>query len=148
MGSERLGSFHKVLSFEEILELFKWFIEHRKEVEEFMSQVKFTLSLTVTGGTGSTLTVTPSSGSASFTVGTFASEILGAVTGGVAPYTASVDASSPNQLPSGLSLSIDSNNNLVISGTATVGGSGSVLIDVNDSAGNAIASVMAKTTIR
>ena len=129
------GIVNKKCTICEFLSLIKWFIEHRKEVEQFMSQVQFTLSLVV-NPVGSSLAITPTSGSASFTQGVAGSSTLGAVSGGVPPYTPSVDASSPSQLPTGLALSMDSNNNLVLSGTPTASGSGTVLIDVNDTAGN------------
>ena len=41
------GIVNKKCTICEFLSLIKWFIEHRKEVEQFMSQVQFTLSLVV-----------------------------------------------------------------------------------------------------
>jgi hypothetical protein len=111
--------------------------------EQIMSQVQFTLSLTVNPASVP-LAESLSSGSAAFTVGTPNSVILAAITGGVAPYTPSVDPASASQLPPGLALSMDPDNNLIVSGTATVAGTGAVLIDVVDSQGTSVANVKAK----
>jgi len=106
-----------------------------------MAQVQFTLTLTVAVASAP-LAEGASSGAASFTVGVPSSQILTPITGGVPPYNAVVDFNSPNPLPPGLAASIDANNNLVISGTATVaGGPAPVLIDVTDSTGASVASV-------
>jgi hypothetical protein len=122
----------------ELCKFFRWLIEHRKEVEEFMAQVQFAVSIAV-NSTTSALQVTPTSGSASFTVGVAGdSGPIGAVSGGTPPYSVSVDAASPNPLPPGLNASLDSGNNLHVSGTPTAAGSGSVLLDIDDSAGASV----------
>jgi hypothetical protein len=100
---------------------------------ENMSQVQYTLTLTVTPAV-TPLTEGATSGSATLQANTQGSDILTPITGGVPPYTASVDASSPNQLPPGVTVGIDQNNNLIVSGTAATAGTGTILIDVNDSA--------------
>lgn len=128
-----MGIKREVISLEEVLRFIKWLVEHKEKVEEFMSQVQFNVSITVLSSVP-TLTVTPTSGSATFTQGVQGSVVLGAVTGGVPPYAVSVDAASPNLLPPGLSASIDTNNNLIVSGTPTAAGSGPVTLDVTDSA--------------
>jgi len=137
MGRDKLDNCNEIkekFNIIEFLHLLIWFVKHRKEFEEFMSQVQFTLSLSVTAAS-QPLAITPPSGAATFVVGTASSSTLGAVTGGVPPYTPTVDAASPSQLAPGLSLSMDANNNLILSGTPTAAGSGTVVIDVNDSAG-------------
>jgi hypothetical protein len=110
--------------------------------EEFMSQVQFTVAITV-APTSTPVQEGSSSGSADFTQNVQGSITLTPITGGVPPYTASVDAASPSQLPPGITASIDPNNNLILSGTPTVAGSASVLLDVVDSLGASVASVKA-----
>lgn len=53
------------------------------------------------------------------------------ISGGVPPYTVTVDPSSPNPLPSGVTLAADG----TLSGTPTAAGSTAVLLDVADSLG-------------
>lgn len=108
-----------------------------------MAQVQFTATVTVTAP-AAPLAEGSSSGSASFVQGVQSSAILAPITGGVPPYSAAIDPTSPNPLPPGIAASIDANNNLVLSGTATAaGGPLPVLIDVTDSAGTSVASVKA-----
>lgn len=109
-----------------------------------MSQVQFTVSITVTAPPPPPLSEGSSSGDASFVEGVQSTAILAPITGGVPPYTASVDAASPNPLPPGLNVGIDANNNLILSGAATsAGGPAPVLLDVVDSTGASVASVKA-----
>lgn len=104
-----------------------------------MSQVQFTVSITITPAPPP-LAESASAGNASFQVGIAGNAVLAAITGGTAPYAAAVDANSPNPLPPGLAVSIDSNNNLIVSGTPTTdGGPAPVLIDVTDSTGTSVA---------
>ena len=106
-----------------------------------MAQVQFTVTITISGPP---LAEGSPSGNASFQQGVAGSVILTPITGGVPPYTPSVDAASPNPMPPGLAASIDANNNLVISGTPTTeGGPAPVVIDVVDSLGASVASVKA-----
>jgi hypothetical protein len=97
-----------------------------------MSQAQFQASISSTAA--NPVVITPTSGSAAFSVGQAQSFTLGAISGGVPPYSPSVDASSPNPLPAGLTLGVDSNNNLNVAGTTqTAFAAESVTIDVNDS---------------
>jgi len=142
MGQQSEVRYHEHVNMFQILELAKWLLEHKKEVEEFMSQVQFTVAITVAGSTTpppAPLAEGAPSGSAQFTVGVQASSILTPITGGVPPYTVNVDPASPSPLPPGIVAGIDPNNNLILSGTATAAGSGSVLLDVVDSAGSTVA---------
>lgn len=107
-----------------------------------MAQVQFTLTLTISPPPPPPLAESASSGSATLQQGVAGSVVLANISGGVPPYSASVDASSPNPLPDGLSASIDSSNNLIVSGIPTVaGGPAPVLLDVVDSAGASVAKV-------
>ena len=111
--------------------------------EHDMSQVQFTVTVTVNAPVPP-LAEGITSGSASFTEGVQSSQVLTQITGGVPPYTASVDAATPNPLPPGLVPSIDANNNLVLSGTpSAAGGPAPVLLDVTDSTGVSVAQVKA-----
>jgi hypothetical protein len=102
--------------------------------EEFMSQVQFTLTLTVAPA-ANPLTEGASSGSDTMRQGVAtAGDILTPISGGQPPYSASVDPASPSQLPPGVTVGIDANNNLIVSGTPTASGTATILIDVNDSA--------------
>ncbi len=103
--------------------------------EEIMSQVQYTLTLTITPATPP-LSESATSGSLSIQAGAPVSDLAvgDTITGGQPPYVASVDPASPNQLPAGLSVSVDANGNLNLTGTATTAGTGTILIDVNDSA--------------
>jgi hypothetical protein len=99
--------------------------------EETMAQVQFTLTLTVAAPP---LAEGATSGSATMQLGAAGSDVLTPITGGVPPYTATVDAASASQLPTGVTVGLDANNNLIVSGTPTVAGSATILIDVKDSA--------------
>jgi len=110
--------------------------------EELMSQVQFTVAITV-APSGPPLSESASSGPAQFTQGQAGSVTLAQITGGTAPYSVAVDSTSASQLPPGITASIDPNNNLILSGAPTVSGSASVLLDVTDAAGNSVASVKA-----
>jgi hypothetical protein len=136
-----------IKSLKEFFEFIEWLIKHRRELGEFMSQVQFTATITITPPTAPPLAINPAAGPANFVVGVANSVVLGAITGGVAPYSAAVDTNSANPLPPGLALSVDVNNNLVVSGTATVAGAGDVLIDVADSA-SAAASAAVKAGLK
>jgi hypothetical protein len=105
--------------------------------EELMAQVQYTLTLTVTPALPppNPLTLGATSGSATLAQGTQGSDILTPVTLGVPPYSAAVDAASPSALPPGVTVGIDANNNLIVSGNASIaGGPSTIVIDVNDSA--------------
>ena len=107
-----------------------------------MSQVEFTVAITVAPA-AAPLAEGASSGPAAFTVGVAGSVTLTQITGGVPPYAVAVDPASPTQLPPGITPSLDANNNLILSGTPTVSGSATVLLDVTDSQGTSVASVKA-----
>lgn len=64
----------------------------------------------------------------------FSSGSVDVVSGGVPPYSLSVDAASAAQLPPGVSMAIDANGNVSFSGTPSVAGTGVVTIDITDSA--------------
>jgi hypothetical protein len=106
--------------------------------EQIMSQAQFTLTLTINPVTPppNPVVLGSPSGSDTETQGAQFTTILTPVTGGVPPYTASVDAASPNPLPPGVSAGIDASNNLIITGAAAGPGTGTVLLDVVDSLGN------------
>ncbi len=109
-----------------------------------MSQIQFTATITINPAP-QPLAESASAGDASFQVGVAGSVALAQISGGQAPYSAAVDAASPNPLPPGLELSLDASNNLVLSGTPTTeGGPAPVLIDVTDLTGASVASVAAK----
>jgi hypothetical protein len=108
--------------------------------EEIMSQVQFTVAITVAPA-ANPIAEGNASGSASFTQNVQGSVILTPITGGVPPYSVSVDPTSPSALPAGITASLDASNNLILSGTPTVSGSASVLLDVVDSQGASVASV-------
>jgi hypothetical protein len=101
--------------------------------EEIMAQVQFTLTLTVAPA-ANPLTEGASFGSASLTQGVQGSDVLTPITGGNPPYSASVDPTSPSALPPGVTVGLDANNNLIVSGAPTAAGTATILIDVNDSA--------------
>ena len=109
---------------------------------EIMSQVQFTVAITVAPA-ANPLAEGSSSGSASFTQGVQGSVILTPITGGVPPYSAAVDPTSPSQLPAGITASIDASNNLILSGTPTQSGTASVVLDAIDSQGNVVSQTRA-----
>lgn len=131
-----MGHKTEIRDIKDLIEFVEWLIHHRRELSEFMSQVQFTATITVTPPS-QPLAINPQAGPANFVVGVDSSVVLGVITGGVAPYNAAVDPASSNPLPPGLALSVDANNNLVISGAAAAAGAGDVLIDVTDSAPSA-----------
>lgn len=60
--------------------------------------------------------------------------LVTAVSGGTPPYQQPVvDPSSPSPLPPGLAFAIDSSGNVTVSGTPTVPGSGTFILNVTDS---------------
>jgi len=103
-----------------------------------MSQVQFSATFTVTAAT-TPLTITPNSGAFDLTVGVPADgTAVATVSGGVPPYTYSIDAGS-GPLPTGITFAEDPTNTIVtLAGTPTVAGVSTtpVLLDVNDSAGS------------
>jgi hypothetical protein len=124
---------------EELWHLLQFLLQHRKEFE--MSEIQFTVTVTVNPAVPP-LSEGSSSGAATFTQGVQSSVILTPITGGVPPYSASVDAASPNPLPPGVTAGIDANNNLILSGTPSAsGGPLPTLLDVVDALGSQVASV-------
>jgi hypothetical protein len=107
-----------------------------------MAQLQFTVTVTVNPAPPPPLSESASSGSAVLTQGASGTTILAQISGGVPPYSASVDAASPNPLPPGVSVGIDANNNLILTGTPTAaGGPLPTLLDVVDSQGAQVAKV-------
>lgn len=107
-----------------------------------MAQVQFTVTVTVNPAAPPPLAEGSTSGSAVFTQGTQATVVLTPITGGVPPYSASVDGASPNPLPPGVVVGIDANNNLILSGNpSAAGGPLPTLLDVIDSLGASVAKV-------
>src|SRR5208282_1606577 len=106
-----------------------------------MAQLQFTVTITINPALAEGLTAS----TADFTEGEEGSVILTPITGGTPPYSAEVDAASPNALPAGLAVSIDAANNLILSGTPSVaGGPEPVLLDITDANGASVAKVAAK----
>jgi hypothetical protein len=130
----------------EFLEFLKWILEHRKEFT--MSQVQFSATFNVTGGTSpNPLVVTPTSNTFNLVVGTPADgTAVAVVSAGTPPYTYSLDAAS-GPLPTGVTFAEDSNGNITLAGTPTVAGTSTtpVLLDINDSAGG---SAQLKASVR
>lgn len=122
----------------EILRFLERIFHNLKEIK--VSQVQFNLTVNIVAA-APPLAEGSTSGSATFTQGEAGSFVLTPITGGVPPYTASVDSASPNQLPNGVSASIDGDNNLVLSGTTSdpVEAGVVVVIDIIDSQGNSVA---------
>lgn len=122
----------------ELLCLLEHLFPHLKEIN--VAQVQFNLTVNIVAPQ-QPLAESASSGSVTFTQGEANSVVLAAITGGTPPYQAAVDASSPGQLPSGVVASIDSNNNLVLSGTTSdpLESSVAVVLDVTDSTGTSVA---------
>jgi SprB repeat len=104
-----------------------------------MSQVQFSATFNVAPSSTSPLVISPSSGTFNLTVGVPADgTAVATVSGGVPPYTYSIDPAS-GPLPTGITFVEDSTNTIVtLAGTPTVAGTSTlpVLLDVNDSAGS------------
>jgi SprB-like repeat protein len=102
-----------------------------------MSQVQFSASFNVAPSSTTPLTITPSSGTFNLTVGVPADgTAVATVSGGVPPYTYSIDPAS-GPLPTGITFVEDSTNTIVtLAGTPTVAGTSTtpVLLDVTDTA--------------
>lgn len=100
-----------------------------------MAQLQFTVTVTVNPPAPPPLAEGSTSGTAIFEQGKQATVVLTPITGGVPPYSAAVDAASPNPLPPGVTVGIDAQNNLIISGNASaLGGPVPTLIAISDSA--------------
>lgn len=102
-----------------------------------MAQVQLSVSFTVNPGAPppNPLTVTPSSASETLTVGSPADgTAVAVVSGGTAPYSYTLDSSS-GPLPPGIQFAEDSAGNITLAGTPTSQGTGSVLLNITDSAG-------------
>lgn len=100
---------------------------------DFMANVQFTISFNIQAG--APLAVSPSQFTENATVGQAIEQAnVAVVSGGNPPYSQpTVDPSSPNQLPPGVSVSIDASGNISISGTPTAAGTGTVILDIADS---------------
>jgi len=98
-----------------------------------MSQVQFTVSITINPPAPPPLSEGSSSGSATFQQGVASTVVLTPITGGVGPDSVSVDLSTP--LPAGLTPGLDANNNLILSSDGTAAaGTATVILNVDDSA--------------
>jgi hypothetical protein len=97
--------------------------------------VQITIAFNIVAPAPPPLVATPTSATDDLTVGTPAPTTpVAVVSGGTLPYQApTVDASSPAQLPPGLTAAIDASGNVTIQGTPTTPGSGTVILDVSDS---------------
>jgi len=135
----------KCYSRHELIELLERLFHNLHNLKEIkVSQVQFNLNVNIVAPPPP-LAESASSGDATFTQGQAGSFTLAQITGGQPPYSVAVDPASPGQLPSGVSPSIDSNNNLVLAGTTSDAPETgvSVLLDVTDSAGQPVAQVAA-----
>ncbi len=97
--------------------------------------VQITITFSIAAPAPPPLVASPTSVTDSLTVGQAApSTPVSVVSGGTPPYQQpTVDPSSPNQLPPGLSAAIDASGNVTINGTPTAAGTGTVVLDVVDS---------------
>lgn len=97
--------------------------------------VQVTINFSIAPAPPPPLVATPATASDSLTVGVAApSTPISVISGGTGPYNApTVDPASPAPLPPGLTAAVDASGNLTITGTPTVAGSGSVILDVTDS---------------
>ena len=109
-----------------------------------MSQVQFSANFVV-NPVSNPLSISPSTGNFTLTVGTPADGTsVAAVSGGTPPYTYSIDPAS-GPLPTGITFVEDPTNTIVsLAGTPTVPGTSTsaVLLDVNDSAGSSVQAAM------
>jgi len=142
-GEERhLPRNHSCKELVEILEKLFHNLHNLKEIK--VSQVQFNLTVNIVAPPPA-LAESASSGDATFTQGQAGSFTLAQITGGQPPYSVAVDPQSQGQLPSGVSASIDADNNLVLAGTTSDDPETgvAVLLDVTDSAGESVAKVEA-----
>ncbi len=98
-------------------------------------KVQVTINFNIAPAPPPPLVATPPTASDNLTVGqTAPTTPLSVISGGTPPFQQpTVDPNSPAQLPPGLSAAIDANGNLTVTGTPTVSGTGTVILDVQDS---------------
>jgi hypothetical protein len=98
--------------------------------------VQISVTLTINPPAPPPLVASPSSVTLpAETVGMAVSAVpVAQITGGTGPYLAPViDPASPSALPPGLTAAIDGSGNVTISGTPSVAGTGTFVLDVTDS---------------
>ena len=144
-GGAAFGRHNYSISRHELIELLERLFHNLHNLKEIkVSQVQFNLNVSIVAPV-QPLAESASSGDATFTQGQAGSFTLAQITGGQPPYSVALDPQSPAQLPSGVSASIDSSNNLVLSGTTSDAPETgvAVLLDVTDSDGQSVAKVAA-----
>ena len=97
--------------------------------------VQITVSFNIVAAAPPPEVANPSAVTENLTVGTPApTATVSVVSGGTPPYLQPVvDSASPAQLPPGLTAQIDASGNVTITGTPTLAGTGTVILDVSDS---------------